>query len=109
MDLGYCHLSVVPVRAEPAEQSEMTTQLLFGDIVQIVDTKKNWCKIKCMYDNYSGWIEQKQFVLLSNTEYSKLLNNPLEITLDLVQLLIINGKEMMPIVLGSSMPFLHFP
>ena len=45
------NLSLVPVRKEPSDKSEMVSQLLFGDIVEVIDTKENWRKIRMLFDD----------------------------------------------------------
>lgn len=62
MKKGICHLSIVPVRAEASDRSELVTQLIFGDLYQILefDATQKWCKIKIEQDQYEGWIDAKQ-------------------------------------------------
>lgn len=71
MNKAIINVSIVPVRATNSDKSEMVTQLLFGESVDILDTKKNWTKIKCHYDNYEGWIDSKQYVLISDEDFEK--------------------------------------
>lgn len=50
-------MPVSPVRAEHSHKSEMTSQLLFGEAVEILETGVGeWLLIRCLYDNYQGWI-----------------------------------------------------
>ncbi len=37
MRFGMCNLSMVPVRFEPSHKSEMVTQLLFGELFEIIE------------------------------------------------------------------------
>ena len=102
---GICHLSVVPVRAEAADQSEMISQLLFGEHFTILETTKKWIKIENAWDNYQGWISAKQFVSIDKTFFDTLNNTPQKLAGDLVQL--VNNKssrENIAIVLGSVLP-----
>jgi len=67
---GICHLSIVPVRAEANDRSELVTQLIFGDLYHVLafDESKKWCKIKIEQDQYEGWIDAKQrFEITDNT------------------------------------------
>ncbi|MFT5822707.1 MAG: hypothetical protein ACI8ZM_003964, partial [Crocinitomix sp.] len=34
---GICNLSIIPVRASASDESEIVTQLLFGDAVEIIE------------------------------------------------------------------------
>jgi cell wall-associated NlpC family hydrolase len=56
---GICLLSMAPVRKEPSNAAEMTTQLLFGETYSIETTNGEWLKIKADDDNYEGWINAK--------------------------------------------------
>ena len=53
---GICLLSAVPVRAEPSERSEMTTQLLFGEHYSIIEQSGEWLHVESAIDHYQGWI-----------------------------------------------------
>lgn len=66
---GICHLSVVPVRTEPLEGAEMTTQLLFGELLQVIEKQKDWSFVHIIFDNTKGWISNNQFLEISDREY----------------------------------------
>jgi hypothetical protein len=53
-------LSVVPMRKEPAHRSEMVSQLLFGEYVEILEEEEYFTRVKCLYDNYEGWVQSNQ-------------------------------------------------
>ena len=103
---GICNLSIVPVRKEPSDKSEMVTQLLFGEHFEVIESNKQWKKIRTAYDNYEGWLDEKQFLSVSLEEFNKLNRSPSFITLDLVQV-ISDNDVMLPIVLGSTLPFFN--
>ncbi len=58
---GVCNLSLIPLRAEASDKSEMLSQLLFGDYFEILETTDKWLRICTGYDDYEGWIDPKQF------------------------------------------------
>lgn len=68
-EFGICNLSVVPLRAEPSDKSEITSQLLFGDLFEILEKTEKWIRIITAYDEYEGWIDRKQFTSVSYEEY----------------------------------------
>ena len=45
MRYGICHLSIIPVRIEPSETSEMSSQLLFGEHFKVLEKRKEWSKM----------------------------------------------------------------
>ncbi len=50
---------LIPIRAEADERSEMISQLLFGQQIEILETVENWYYIKNLADNYEGWIAKR--------------------------------------------------
>ncbi len=60
---GVCHLSVVPLRLEPSDSSEMVSQLLFGESFVVLEEQTKWLRIKCLWDEYEAWVDSKQVIL----------------------------------------------
>ncbi len=105
MEFGICNLSVVPVRSEPSEKSEMVTQALFGELLVKEDKYGSWHKIRLLYDNYEGWIDHRQYLFLSEDEFKKIEKGSSCLTLDLVQVIKdINSESLYPVILGSTLP-----
>ena len=46
----------------PKTNSELSSQMLYGEKFKIIYKKKNWLKIKTNYDNYTGYIQNKKFL-----------------------------------------------
>jgi len=67
---GICQLAMIPVRKDPAERSEMTTQLLFGETVEILDKQGSWSYIKCHLDDYKGWLTTGMLHAMSTDEFN---------------------------------------
>jgi len=72
MNYGIISLPLVPVRFEPSELSEMTTQLLFGELLEILEVTEKWLFVKNLSDNYTGWIDKNSVRLISNDTYIEL-------------------------------------
>jgi hypothetical protein len=105
MDFGICLQSVIPVRFEPTHKSEMVTQVLFGELYRVMGRQSHWLKVQLVYDNYEGWIDQKQSFPLDEEEFIRLINADTPASLDLVQLLSNETRNSItPILLGSSLP-----
>ena len=60
MSFGVCIVSISPMRKEPSHTSEMVSQLLFGEFVEILEPQKTFTKIRCLYDDYDGWVQSSQ-------------------------------------------------
>lgn len=63
MEEYYCNVLVAPVRASPLDQSEMVTQMLYGEHCKIIEREKSFVKIKMKFDGYEGWMDAKQLSL----------------------------------------------
>lgn len=50
------NLPLISLRAEASERSEMVSQLLFGQQIEILEKQENWFRINNLADNYEGWI-----------------------------------------------------
>jgi len=102
---GICNLSVVPVRAEASDKSEMLTQLLFGDHFELILFTEKWVYIKTAYDDYQGWIDPKQFERIDEETFLKLQDQRSISGLSIYQSLKTSSGEMINLVPGSSLPF----
>lgn len=72
MSHGILSLPVLPVRSEPSERAEMTTQLLFGEQFEIIDSQDGWSLIHNLADGYEGWATSKMLTLVSDELATKL-------------------------------------
>lgn len=72
MEKGIVTLSVVNLRNEPSNASELEDQLLFGEMYVIVDRDGEWLYICKDSDGYCGWINSKQHFEISDEEFIKL-------------------------------------
>ena len=100
MILGICNLSIVPVRIEDSDKSEMINQLIYGDIIEILEEKEKWVKIKSVFDDYIGWIDKKQYFKIDDN--IKLdLNKPVY-SINLVEFIENNNNELVTIPIGSD-------
>jgi cell wall-associated NlpC family hydrolase len=67
---GITQVSCAPVRKEPSDSSEMVSQLLYGEDIEVIENYFPWIKISVVSDGYIGFIDAKQVKLLDETEYS---------------------------------------
>ena len=99
-------LGLIPLRKNPNDQSEMISQILFGQHFKIISSNPKWVKIVTSKDNYEGWICFKQYVEINKNEYDKLSSNDYPIALDKVsQLIGIEDNTEIDIPMGSALPF----
>ena len=62
---GIVQVAQMPLRIGPNDRDEMVSQLLFGELIDILEVRKNWAKIRCEWDNYEGWCDTKQIKIIS--------------------------------------------
>ena len=68
---AYCKVSISPVRKESKDQSEMVTQLLFGELITVLQVNEPWAEIKILGDGYKGFIDFKHFGRLTEKELKR--------------------------------------
>lgn len=111
MIYAICPLSVIPIRAQASEKSEMVTQLLFGEVVEIIklstrvaSLSSGWVQVRCIWDDYTGWISEKQLVILTDyNEDLKLEQQPYSISFEHCHAAMTEDFSI-PITLGATLP-----
>ncbi|TSJ39087.1 NlpC/P60 family protein [Fluviicola chungangensis] len=71
---AFCKASIAPVRGDASDRAEIVTQLLFGELVEILEVKEQWLHIRSFMDGYEGWIDSKQVQDLRDKEVSRWLD-----------------------------------
>lgn len=66
MAFGIADLSIIPMRGEQSERSEMVSQVLFGELYEILEETEKWVYIRLLHDGYKGWIDRKMCVPVSD-------------------------------------------
>ncbi|MBA4319886.1 MAG: hydrolase Nlp/P60 [Flavobacterium sp.] len=103
---GICNLAIIPLRFEPSDKSEIVSQVLFGEHFEVLEQLKQWSKIKLQYDDYEGWVDSKQYQIISESEYNQLSEDAIVLNADLVEYITAPNNLLLPITLGSSLSFL---
>lgn len=67
---------IVPIRKEPAEQSEMLSQMLLGETAAVRSIEDRWVEIEADLDGYKGWVSKNQLQLLKFGDYQAWRTNP---------------------------------
>jgi hypothetical protein len=94
---AFCNVAIAPLRAENSDRSEMVSQLLFGEAIEVLDIKENWSFVKCVYDNYEGWVDTKQYKITKTSVSANFLSFHLSHACQLY-------THAFPLVLGSKLP-----
>ncbi|MDP3433987.1 MAG: C40 family peptidase [Bacteroidota bacterium] len=105
MNYGISGLSIIPVRKEPSEQSEMITQILYGEHFVVNEIMLGWAHVKLAFDGYDGWVDMKMITPLTEKNYQKIEQAPFAVSTDIFNIIPVNAEQTMMIVAGSTLPF----
>lgn len=103
MQYGICSLSIVPLRFEAADASELVSQVLYGDFFKVLEKRKKWSRIRLDFDGYEGWIDNKQYQEITESDFKELQVSIPVYASDLVEFIQNTKKELFPIPLGASL------
>ena len=62
----------------------MVTQVLYGDFFKVLEKRKKWSKIKIAFDGYKGWIDNKQYIEITEAQYKENTNKAGNYAFDLI-------------------------
>ncbi|MDY0779844.1 C40 family peptidase [Tenacibaculum sp. IB213877] len=105
MSYGICNLSIVPLRIEASDASEMVNQLVFGEHFEVLEKDKKWSKIRLAFDDYEGFIDNKQYEEISEDIFNQLNNQKKHYAGELIDFITDNHHNLTTIPLGANLPF----
>lgn len=96
---------IAPIRLEPSHRSEMVSQLLFGELAELLGRDGEFIKVRTVFDQYVGWI---QAVQVTDAMESWLEKNKIEGYIDRTSTILMSGQPMTifpgtPIWTGTSL------
>ena len=98
--------TVVPVRENPSEGAEQLTQLLFGEVCEVLDRLPRWTKIRSLVDAQEGWVDFKMVSLTSEPSEQlalRVLNAPVVAT-PMAPATPMDGGADLLLTLGTRLP-----
>ena len=98
--------TVVPVRENPSEGAEQLTQLLFGEVCEVLDCLPRWTKIRSTLDGQEGWVDFKMVTLTSEPSEQlalRVLNAPVVATPMAAATPMDGGADLL-LTLGTRLP-----
>lgn len=105
MQYGICNLSIVSLRYEPNNKSEMVSQVLFGEVFKVLEQRTHWSRIRLAFDSYEGWIDNNQYIEITEEEYSTITNSTKYLSGELIDFVSDTEQNLTPIPLGALLPF----
>ena len=98
--------SVVPVRTEPREGAEQSTQMLFSELCSVLEQKPRWNRVKLNLDGQEGWVDAKMITPMSDEEYrtySKALSSAATVVFPMAYAVSENNGQTIPLTAGTRL------
>ena len=76
--LAFCKTIYAQLRPEPGHASELISQLVFGELVLVLENDHEWCKIETEH-GYQGFTRFAQLIFVESETAISLLESGLEI------------------------------
>ncbi len=92
---AFCFVAAAPLRAEARDSSEMVSQILFGEPVEILAFGFPWIKVRTLLDGYEGFADCKHFLAISFKETQRWLDEKEYLSSPHATLVGPNGKQLL--------------
>ena len=108
MGFGIADLSIVPMRREQSERSEMVSQVLFGELFEVLEVAEKWVYIRLVHDHYEGWIDRKMYLPVSDEYAASYQAEEPVLATEVFNIVTKDGDYGNKLVVsGSAFPFFH--
>lgn len=108
MQYAICNLGIAPLRLEPTDTSEMVSQVLYGEYFKILEERGKWSRIRTAFDSLEAWIDNKQYLKISEEDYYRFESEEEVLSADLIEFISEEKQSLMPVPLGSVLNFTQF-
>lgn len=98
--------SVIPVRVEPKESAEQSTQILFGDTCTIIEQTPRWNRVKLDLDGQEGWVDSKMITPMAKEEYASYIAdcaNAAYVLYPIAYAVSANNSQTIPLTAGTRL------
>ncbi len=98
--------SVIPVRAEAREGAEQNTQMLFGELAEVIDEQPRWKRIRLESDGQEGWVDAKMITPMTDKEYAaykKALKTAATVAFPMAYAMSENNGQTIPLTAGTRL------
>ena len=104
MSVNYAlgRFTAAAIRSHAREKSEMTSQLLLGEPVTIVEPGKAYTRIRCCDDDFEGYVRTDQLLGADERTFRRQRDNP-AFALDLWST-ILGDQAGLPVTFGARLP-----
>lgn len=98
--------SVVPVRSEAREGAEQNTQMLFGQLCEVLEEQPHWYRIRLEGDGQEGWVDAKMIAPIAGkdlTAYRKALKTAAVVAFPMTYAMSENNGQTIPLTAGTRL------
>ncbi len=98
--------SVIPVRTEAREGAEQNTQMLFGELCEIIEEQPRWKRIRLESDGQEGWVDAKMITPMTDKEYAahkKALKTAATVAFPMAYAMSENNGQTIPLTAGTRL------
>ena len=98
--------SVIPVRTEAREEAEQNTQMLFGELAEVIDEQPRWKRIRLESDGQEGWVDAKMITPMTDKEYAahkKALKTAATVAFPMAYAMSENNGQTIPLTAGTRL------
>lgn len=103
MQYGICLLSIVPLRSSPADESEMVSQLLYGEHFKILEERASWSRIRVAFDDFEAWVQNRQMQKIEEDFFKTLEQETPRLCADLIDYITDQKGQLFTVPLGASL------
>ena len=99
--------SIGPIRAEAREGAEQNTQMLFGEVCEILEEQPRWVRIRLESDGQEGWADAKMICPMKAEEYTmhkEALKTAAMVVMPMAYAVSENNGQTIPLTAGTRLP-----
>lgn len=108
MQYGICNLSIIPLKLDPSDTSEMVSQVLYGEYFKVLEERGKWSRIRIAFDRCEGWIDNKQYLKIPEEDYTRFHAEESFLSADLIEFISDQQQNLVPVPLGSVLNFTSY-
>jgi len=98
--------SIVPVRADAREGAEQNTQMLFGELAQVLEEQDRWTRIRLDSDGQEGWVDTKMIAPIAGDDlkaYKAALKKAATVAFPMTYAVSENNGQTIPLTAGTRL------
>ena len=103
---GISLYSVIPVRSDAREGAEQNTQMLFGELAQVLKEQDRWMHIRLDSDGQEGWVDTKMIAPIAGDDlkaYKAALKKAATVAFPMTYAVSENNGQTIPLTAGTKL------